>query len=173
MNSSVKIFIASIIIFACSVGFFFGATYMRPCLNGNPPCTKANSYKQEDFKPIEKRDFKKQKKYRQAMMDSILQVTPEQKTALDLHRNKMDSSFKILHQQKNEAEKELKLALDSNKADQINAIKAKILAIQESLLDNRINGINELNSILTKEQIIIFHDFKKKRFEKKHRARQQ
>ena len=85
-------------------------------------------------------------------MDSVLQVTKEQKAAIEQQRNKMDSAFKVLRKQKKEAEIALHKALDSNDDKKIAAAKANLLKAQEALLNNRINGVKGLNSILTKEQ---------------------
>jgi len=106
-------------------------------------------------------------------MDSVLQVTPEQKAALDKHRAIMDSTFKTLRTQKKDAEKALKEALDSGDAAKIDEAKKQILAADEALLNQRVDGVSEFNKILTKEQVERFHAFHKERFEKfkKHRHR--
>lgn len=94
-------------------------------------------------------------------MDSILQVTHEQRAALDQQRIVMDSTFKELRKQKKDAEKALHKALDSNDEKQIAAAKASILKAQEALLDHRINGVKNFNKILTKEQLEKFKSFHK------------
>ena len=86
-------------------------------------------------------------------MDSVLQVTHEQKAALEQQRKLMDSTFKALRKQKKEAEKALREALDANDDKKIAAAKAGILKAQEALLNHRINGVKEFNKILTKEQL--------------------
>ena len=86
-------------------------------------------------------------------MDSVLQVTHEQKAALEQQRKLMDSTFKVLRKQKKEAEKALREALDANDDKKIAAAKASILKAQEALLNHRINGVKEFNKILTKEQL--------------------
>ena len=94
-------------------------------------------------------------------MDSILQVTHEQRAALDKQRIVMDSTFKALRKQKMDAEKALHEALDSNDEKQIIAAKAGIIKAQEALLDHRINGVRNFNKILTKEQLEKFKSFHK------------
>ncbi|MBR2073650.1 MAG: Spy/CpxP family protein refolding chaperone, partial [Fibrobacter sp.] len=101
-----------------------------------------------------------------AMFDSLLQVTPEQKTALDKHREETGKAFKELFGQKMSAEKELKDALDSGDEAQIEAAKVKILDAQKALLDNRIEGIKSINKILTKEQQEKFRQVLKENIEK-------
>lgn len=102
-------------------------------------------------------DFKKGAEF----MDSVLQVTHEQKAALEQQRHEMDSAFKDLRKQKKDAEKALHKALDSNDEKQIAAAKASILKAQEALLDHRINGVKNFNKILTKEQLEKFKSFHK------------
>lgn len=94
-------------------------------------------------------------------MDSILQVTHEQRAALEQQRIVMDSTFKALRKQKKDAEKALHEALDSNDEKKIAAAKAGILKAQEALLDHRINGVKNFNKILTKEQLEKFKSFHK------------
>jgi phosphoheptose isomerase len=59
------------------------------------------------------------------VIDSLLQVTPEQKAALDANRAKGDSIFRELRTQKHDAEKALGEALEKNDAAAIEAAKAK------------------------------------------------
>lgn len=94
-------------------------------------------------------------------MDSILQVTHEQKAAFESLRLKTDSTFKELRKQKKDAEKALHEALDSNDEKKIATAKAGILKAQEALLDHRINGVKNFNKILTKEQLEKFKSFHK------------
>ena len=198
MKDSSKTLLASLIIFACSLGFFIGAfafnnsgssccqrnadfcPKMAPCgpdFQG-PQCKRHHDGefrgefrgehpRGEHFRGepprgphFEGKDFKKGKHFDKqfnpekgfAFMDSVLQVTKEQKAAIEQQRNKMDSAFKVLRKQKKEAEIALHKALDSNDDKKIAAAKANLLKAQESLLNNRINGVKGLNSILTKEQ---------------------
>ena len=175
MNASTKTFIASLIIFACSLGFFIGAfafndfgsgdcckKKMECCMrHNNGPHHKGDHFRGEpprdpnfkgkhfDKKFDKKFDFKKG----EAFMDSVLQVTPEQKASLEQQRRVMDSTFKELRKQKKEAERTLREALDSNDDKKIAAAKANILKAQEGLLNHRIQGVKEFNKILTKEQL--------------------
>lgn len=171
MNGSVKIFIASLIVLACSVGFFLGSL----CCHGPQMCPKAPCAKmmppppppQGDMprKDIGGPDFHK-KGPNPAVMDSLLQLTPEQKAAMDKNRETMEQSFKELRKQKMEAEKALKEALDSGDEAKVKEAKGKILAAQEALLNNRIEGVSNLNKILTKEQQEKFQQFQKEMFKK-------
>ena len=221
MNASTKTFFASLIIFACSLGFFIGAFAFNnagcsscskngicqsqltaDCCKKNLDCCKKKAdcckkkapcgpdckcphcmrhgqefgegphhhkgdhfrgepprdpnFKGKDFG--KKFDFKKG----EAFMDSVLQVTHEQKTALEQQRHFMDSTFKILRKQKKEAERSLRDALDANDDKKIAAAKAEILKAQEALLNHRIKGVKDFNKILTKEQL---EKFKAMQFE--------
>ena len=184
MNASTKTFIASLIIFACSLGFFIGAfafndfgsgdcckKKMECCMrHNNGPHHKGDhfhgeqprdpNFKGKDFdKKFDKKfDFKKG----EAFMDSVLQVTPEQKASLEQQRRVMDSTFKELRKQKKEAEKALREALDANDDKKIATAKANILKAQEALLNHRIQGVKAFNKVLSKEQL---EKFKAMQFE--------
>lgn len=217
MKDSTKTFIASIIIFACSLGFFIGAFAFNNsgnfcaskaetccskkgicesrigeagdcckkqgnCCKKKMDCCKRHHgefrgegphhgqhfhhgeqprdphfmgehFKGDHFKDGKKFDKKFDFKKGAAFMDSVLQVTHEQKAALEQQRKLMDSTFKALRKQKKEAEKALREALDANDDKKIAAAKAGILKAQEALLNHRINGVKEFNKILTKEQL--------------------
>ena len=193
MNASTKTFIASLIIFACSLGFFIGAFAFNnagcsscskggicefqpgDCCKKNMDCCKKKGdcckkhgehfrgepprgphFEGKDFngkhfdKKFDKKfDFKKG----EAFMDSMLQVTPEQKATLEQQRRVMDSTFKDLRKQKKEAEKALREALDANDDKKIATAKANILKAQEALLNHRIQGVKAFNKVLSKEQL--------------------
>ena len=217
MKDSTKTFIASIIIFACSLGFFIGAFAFNNsgnfcaskaatccskkgicesrigeagdcckkqgnCCKKKMDCCKRHHgefhgegphhgqhfhhgeqprdphfmgehFKDDRFKDGKKFDKKFDFKKGAAFMDSVLQVTHEQKAALEQQRKLMDSTFKVLRKQKKEAEKALREALDANDDKKIATAKASILKAQEALLNHRINGVKEFNKILTKEQL--------------------
>ena len=160
MKGSVKLFIASLIVLACAVGFFIGTCCgahccpMRHCdhmgapgkMMPPPPPTKADFKKGPEDKGFHK------KWPHPAMYDSLLQLTPEQKTTLEKHRDEMGKAFKDLRGNKMEAEKELKEALDSGDTSKIEAAKGKILTAMEALLNKRIEGVKSINQILTQEQ---------------------
>lgn len=173
MKGSAKLLIASFIILACSIGFFAGAISFG-CNKVPMPCEKGMmtpphgdfSKKHHAKAPHGPKDFKPNF----AELDSILQVTPEQKAALDQQRTSMDSSFKVLRKQKMEAEKMLKEALDSENLEQIKTAKANILAANEALLNQRIEGAENLSKILSKEQMAKFHEFQKEKFQKFHKG---
>ncbi len=188
MNASTKTFFASLIIFACSLGFFIGAFAFNnagcsscskngicqsqltaDCCKKNLDCCKkkmdcckkhGGEFHGDHFHGEPPRDFKGKdfgKKFDfkkgEAFMDSVLQVTHEQKTALEQQRRVTDSTFKALRKQKKEAEKSLRDALDANDDKKITAAKAEILKAQEALLNHRIKGVKDFNKILTKEQL--------------------
>ena len=214
MKDSTKILIASIIIFACSIGFFIGAfafnnsgcsskaaiccskngiceSKMGDCCKKKGHCCKrhGNEFRKDDFhhgphfkgepprdpnfkpfkdgkhfkdgKPFDKFGKKFDPAKGAAFMDSVLQVTHEQKAALEQQRKTMDSTFKAIRKQKKEAEKALREALDANDDKKIAAAKADILKAQEALLNNRIKGVKDFNKILTKEQLEKFKNFQK------------
>ena len=172
-----KLLLASIILFACSLGFFGGALYIGCCKTGMscpkgmmaPPDGHGKHGPDMDrpgkHGPDKKGPHHNKEKF-QAEMDSVLQVTPEQKAALDQQRNAMDSSFRELHKQKMEAEKMLKEALENDNLEQIKTAKASILAVNEALLDQRIQGASSLSKILTPDQREKFRNFHKEKMEK-------
>jgi Spy/CpxP family protein refolding chaperone len=96
-----------------------------------------------------------------AAMDSLLQVTPEQKAAIEASRAKGDSIFRELRKQKHEAEKALGAALESKDEANIDAAKALVLEADKALLEHRINGMQALAGILTAEQLEKFNAFHK------------
>lgn len=198
MKDSTKILIASIIIFACSIGFFIGAFAFNnsgcsscankaitccskkgtcdfkagDCCKKKMDCCKRHGgeFRGDKFhhgphmkpfmdgKPF--KDGKEPKPFEKkfnaikdmAFMDSVLQVSHEQKAALEKQRRSVDSTFKVLRKQKKEAEKALRDALDNNDEAKIAAAKKDILKAQEALLNLRVDGVKGLNKILTKEQ---------------------
>ena len=171
MKNSVKIFVASLIVLACAVGFFLGTYCSVHCCHKHS-CDRMDAPEKVAAAP--EGHFKKghegmgfQKNWpHPAMFDSLLQVTPEQKTALEKHREETGKAFKELFGQKMSAEKELKEALDSGDEAKIEAAKVKILDAQKALLDNRIEGVKSINQILTKEQQEKFRQVLKENIEK-------
>ena len=101
-----------------------------------------------------------------AEMDSLLQVTPEQKAAIEASRTKGDSLFKDLRKNKHEAEKALGEALESGDKNAIETAKAKVLDADKALLEHRINGVQALAGILSKEQFDKFNQFHKEQMKK-------
>lgn len=101
-----------------------------------------------------------------AAIDSLLQVTPEQKESLDANRAKGDSIFKELRKQKHSAEKALGEALDSRDPAKIEAAKALVLEADKALLEHRINGVNTLAKVLTPEQFEKFSQFRRDHIKK-------
>lgn len=186
MNGN-KLFIASIIVLALALGFFAGrfcnfnccSSSTTCCQKGGPcacsqglpcvcekngqPCHCPNCAKHGHKGPHG--DFDKGPKFRGKMdlaaMDSLLQVTPEQKAAIEASRAKGDSIFRELRKQKHEAEKALGEALESKDSAGIDAAKARVLDVDKSLLEHRINGMQALAGILTAEQLEKFNAFHK------------
>ena len=186
MNGN-KLFAASIAVLALALGFFLGnlniggcccqKAEMSCCKKGAPcehsamnaPCEHGNHHMGEhkgphgDFKgPGPK--FKGKMDF--AEMDSLLQVTPEQKAAIDASRTKGDSLFKDLRKNKHEAEKALGEALESGDKNAIETAKAKVLDADRALLEHRINGVQALAGILSKEQFDKFNQFHKEQMKK-------
>lgn len=186
MNGN-KLFIASIIVLALALGFFAGrfcnfnccSSSTTCCQKGGPcacsqglpcacekngqPCHCPNCAKHGHKGPHG--DFDKGPKFRGKMdlaaMDSLLQVTPEQKAAIEASRAKGDSIFRELRKQKHEAEKALGAALESKDETNIDAAKALVLEADKALLEHRVNGIQALAGILTAEQLEKFNAFHK------------
>lgn len=236
MKDATKTFIASLIIFACSIGFFIGAFAFNNsgsiCASKATPCCFKGAHFEKgaccpkkapcgpdckcprcmrhgdefrgegphhgphfhhgepprdphmkpfmDGKPFKDgMPFKEGKEPRpfdkkfnaikdMVFMDSVLQVTHEQKIALEKHRQTMDSTIKVLRKQKKDAEIALRDALDGNNEAKIAAAKANILKAQEALLNHRIDGVKGLNKILSKEQQEKFKFLQFERKNKKH-----
>ena len=115
-------------------------------------------------------DFHKGPKFKgkmdPAVIDSMLEVTPEQKAALEANRTKGDSIFKDLRKAKHAAEKALGAALESGDQNSIESAKAQVLSADKALLEHRINGVNSLGKILSKEQLDKFNQFRKEQMKK-------
>lgn len=186
MNGN-KLFAASIAILALALGFFAGrfcnfnccSSSTTCCQKGGPcacsqglpcacekngqPCHCPNCAKHGHKGPHG--DFDKGPKFRGKMdlaaMDSLLQVTPEQKAAIEASRAKGDSIFRELRKQKHEAEKALGAALESKDEANIDTAKALVLEADKALLEHRVNGIQALAGILTAEQLEKFNAFHK------------
>lgn len=193
MNKSTKFLIASFIVLACSIGFFVGSVSMNPCMfckrtcpmmagghpmppmmeNGRhmpppPQGMQPGDFKHhKDFKGPHGKDFHKNMERHIAEMDSVMQVTPEQKEALEANRATTDSTFKVLRKQKMEADKAFREALESGNAEKINAAKAQVLAAEEASLSQREASFTELAKILTPEQREKFRSFRKAKFQKR------
>lgn len=189
MNGVNKFLMVTSIILACAVGFFLGCMFGCPgCMNKMDTCPRMQAMDGNfpppppgEFKPGEgphgkfhkgpghhgpHGDWQHGPKFDFAAMDSMMQVTPEQKAKLDANRTAMDSAFKDLRKQKMDAEKELREALDNGDAALIEAAKAKVKASQDALLEHRVNGVSQMNQILTKEQREKFKEFHKQKFQR-------
>ena len=191
MNGN-KLFAASIAILALALGFFLGNLHiggccckkadMACCKKMEGPCPRQGMMPPPPpgaHQPGEMReghhgphgDFKDHgpkgfKGPNFEVIDSLLQVTPEQKAALEANRAKGDSIFKDLRKNKHEAEKALGAALESKDAANIDAAKAKVLDADKALLEHRINGMAALGKILTAEQFEKFTAFHKEQMKK-------
>lgn len=175
-----KLFIAGIVAFALALGVILGnfcsknsacccqkadmSQCMRQGMTPLPPPGPHGDF-HKDHRPHG--DFHKGHKHRGHMnpevIDSLLQVTPEQKAALDANRAKGDSIFKELRQQKHDAEKALGEALESGDQAATENAKAKVLDADKALLEHRINGVQSLAKVLSKEQLEKFNQFHKDR----------
>ena len=170
MNGA-KLFAASLVVFALTLGFFLGnicgksdcccnKAEMACCKKMEGPCPRQGMMPPPPPGPKGPHghhgDFHKGPKFKGHMnpevIDSLLQVTPEQKAALDANRAKGDSIFRDLRKQKHDAEKALGEALESDNAAAIDAAKAKVLEADKALLEHRINGVAALSKIFSKEQ---------------------
>ena len=175
-----KLFIAGIVAFALALGVILGnfcsknnacccqKADMSQCMRHDmtpPPPPGPHGDFHKDHRPHG--DFHKGHKHRGHMnpevIDSLLQVTPEQKAALDANRAKGDSIFKELRQQKHDAEKALGEALESGDQAATENAKAKVLDADKALLEHRINGVQSLAKVLSKEQLEKFNQFRKER----------
>lgn len=159
-----KLFIASLIILALAAGFFLGS-FCRQCPPPKPgPAPEGFEAKAPHGEKPGKKDFKHRMDI--AAIDSLLQVTPEQKAALEANRIKGDSIFKDLRKQKHDAEKALGAAIESGDPANIEAAKANVLEADKALLENRITGMQGLAKILSKEQLEKFNQFHKDQMKK-------
>ena len=184
MNGA-KLFAASLVVFALTLGFFLGnicgksdcccnKAEMACCKKMEGPCPRQGMMPPPP--PGSKGphghhgDFHKGPNFKGHMnpevIDSLLQVTPEQKAALDANRAKGDSIFRELRTQKHDAEKALGEALEKNDAAAIEAAKAKVLDADRSLLEHRINGVAALGKVLSQEQLEKFNKFRKEQMKK-------
>jgi Spy/CpxP family protein refolding chaperone len=115
-------------------------------------------------------DFRESPRFKErfnpALIDSMLEVTPEQKAALDANRAKGDSIFKELRKQKHDAEKALGMALEKNVAEEIETAKIQVLDADKALLEHRIKGVAALTKILSPEQRAKFDQYRKEQREK-------
>ena len=186
MNGA-KLFAASLVVFALTLGFFLGnicgksdcccnKAEMACCKKMEGPCPRQGMMPPPPPGPKGPHghhgDFHKGPNFKGHMnpevIDSLLQVTPEQKAALDANRAKGDSIFKELRKQKHDAEKALGEALESNEASAIESAKAKVLDADKALLEHRIKGVAALSKIFSKEQRDKFNQFRKEQMKKAH-----
>jgi Spy/CpxP family protein refolding chaperone len=189
MNGA-KLFAASLVVFALTLGFFLGnicgksdcccnKAEMACCKKMEGPCPRQGMMPPPPPGPKGPHghhgDFHKGPNFKGHMnpevIDSLLQVTPEQKAALDASRAKGDSIFKELRKQKHDAEKALGEALESNEASAIESAKAKVLDADKALLEHRIKGVAALSKILSKDQRDKFNQYRKEQMKKFHEAR--
>lgn len=183
-----KLFTASLAVLALALGFFLGnfcgkcsmccnKSEMTCCKKMEGPCPRqgmmpppGSPHHPGEFKgPGHHGDFKGPKfkhKMDPTAIDSMLEVTPEQKAALDANRAKGDSIFKELRENKHEAEKALGQALENNDPNAIEVAKAQVLEADKALLEHRINGVAALSKILSKEQLDKFNQFRKEQMNK-------
>lgn len=172
-----KLFTASLAVLALALGFFLGNFCGKSCpccSKGEMTCCKKMEGpcpRQGMMPPPPPGEFKGpgpkfKHKMDPAAIDSMLEVTPEQKAALEASRAKGDSIFKDLRKNKHEAEKALGQALESRDPAAIEAAKALVLDADKALLEHRINGMNALAKVLTPEQLDKFNQFHKEQMKK-------
>lgn len=157
MKSS-KFLIASIVVLACAVGIFIGAVFIGGGPGMGPKCPPRIDMPMPKPAP----DMgKKQPQMPPPDIDSILQITSEQKGKIVAQRERQDSLFKVLRKQKHEAEVALREALEAGTIDtkKVEDAKSKLLDAQKALVELRIEGVSELSKILTKEQFAQFQKF--------------
>lgn len=162
MSKNMKLLIASVIILACSVGFFAGASIFQS------PFVKAKTIgaKSNDYHRFERREARRPDRQRNRFsLDSILQVTPEQRIKLDSHRLKNDSLRFSLTNEFKIAEVALQEALGSKPIDEgkVETARKKLLELSEKRLNQRIAGMRFFTETLTPEQYKSFNHFHKRR----------
>lgn len=192
MNGA-KLFVASLVVLALTLGFFLGNICnksgcccnkaemacckkmegMCPRQGMMPPPPPPGPHHHGDFQKGPRGphgDFRESPRFKErfnpALIDSMLEVTPEQKAALDANRAKGDSIFKELRKQKHDAEKALGMALEKNVAEEIEAAKIQVLDADKALLEHRIKGVAALTKILSPEQRAKFDQYRKEQREK-------
>lgn len=192
MNGA-KLFAASLVVFALTLGFFLGNICskndcccnkaemacckkmegMCPRQGMMPPPPPPGPHHHGDFQKGPRGphgDFRESPRFKErfnpALIDSMLEVTPEQKAALDANRAKGDSIFKELRKQKHDAEKALGMALEKNVAEEIETAKIQVLDADKALLEHRIKGVAALTKILSPEQRAKFDQYRKEQREK-------
>lgn len=192
MNGA-KLFVASLVVLALTLGFFLGNICntsgcccnkaemacckkmegMCPRQGMMPPPPPPGPHHHGDFQKGPRGphgDFRESPRFKErfnpALIDSMLEVTPEQKAALDANRAKGDSIFKELRKQKHDAEKALGMALEKNVAEEIETAKLQVLDADKALLEHRIKGVAALTKILSAEQRAKFDQYRKEQREK-------
>jgi Spy/CpxP family protein refolding chaperone len=192
MNGA-KLFVASLVVLALTLGFFLGNICNKSgcCCNKAemacckkmegmcprqgimPPPPPPGPHHHGDFQKGPRGphgDFRESPRFKErfnpALIDSMLEVTPEQKAALDANRAKGDSIFKELRKQKHDAEKALGMALEKNVAEEIETAKLQVLDADKALLEHRIKGVAALTKILSAEQRAKFDQYRKEQREK-------
>jgi Spy/CpxP family protein refolding chaperone len=192
MNGA-KLFVASLVVLALTLGFFLGNICnksgcccnkaemacckkmegMCPRQGMMPPPPPPGPHHHGDFQKGPRGphgDFRESPRFKErfnpALIDSMLEVTPEQKAALDANSAKGDSIFKELRKQKHDAEKALGMALEKNVAEEIETAKIQVLDADKALLEHRIKGVAALTKILSPEQRAKFDQYRKEQREK-------
>lgn len=156
-----KFMVAILIVAAFIAGFYVGN------IQGSSQVAESNNSQAKVEKP-----FVKFKDHHENL-DSILQVTKEQKKSLELGRQKGDSTFKILKGKKQNAEKILAESIEAEDSLAIENAKILVLELEKEMLNQRVNGMKEFSKILTKDQMKKFNDFIKKNRQKRHPIKNQ
>lgn len=174
-----KMFLASVVLLACSIGFFLGGICLsKPhgiCQNTQMAQPMKKIGNEDSNKKGEKKARPEKPKFSKEKLDSLLQITEEQRAKLDDRKKGQDSLFKALKKEHREAEKELRHALEADTLndDSISIAKEKLNAVQKKELELRIEGakfLSEVLSIEQRNQMKKFHEKAKKHAMKKKRA---
>lgn len=162
MSKSMKLLMTSVVILACSVGFFAGATiFENPLVKAKTINPKSNDDDQFGRRGERRPDRQRNR----APLDSILQINPEQKVKLDAHRLKADSLRFNLTQEFKSAEIALQEALSTQPIDgaKVEAARKTLLELSEKRLNQRIAGMKFFAETLTPEQYKTFSGLHKNR----------
>lgn len=174
-----KILLGSVTLLALALGFFLGTLYSsqscqanspeKLALTQNQPQQAEKNLKNTPEKKMKRDKFKRKKWYSIEKLDSLLQLSPEQKTAMDSLRKNQDSLFSIIRTETKKAEMNLREAMEAQNPDSalIESAKKKILEVQEFALNHRILGNSRLSKILTPEQKQKMQEFHKAHFKKR------
>ncbi|MCR5028274.1 MAG: Spy/CpxP family protein refolding chaperone [Fibrobacter sp.] len=139
------------LVLAAAVGFF-ASSVVFCAKNPHPPTAPEIS---QDKPQNEWRAFKKQQRFNfKHQMDSALGLSKEQIAKLDSNGRACDSLRREMSRQIKLAEQELHTILKADKIDEaaLQSTRAKLLLLNETRLDQRIQDVKFFKSVLTAEQ---------------------